>query len=219
MKTFIEKQSLDYETIALAWHEAGHTVAGLLNYAKVTNVCFSNITKPGGPDGDTYYTMYYNRFVEDEDLARVLLIFELQIVYAGLIAEKTYYKNICGSEKFPAHLKSGSREDIEEGSRIIRKNKLIKSGRQTFLFKKQIQKDVEMLLKEYWDAVSIVAHALYHKKRLSYLELKSLLTRKAKDKEFWKEHFKKLNIIHNDKRTVSEYVVKDILMSDAIFSI
>ena len=219
MRTFIEKQSFDYELIALSWHEAGHTVVGLLNYAKITNVCFSNITKPGGPDGDTYYTMYNNGYVEDEDLARVLLIFELQIVYAGLISEKTYYKNICGSDRFPAHLKSGSRGDIEVGSKLIRKNNIIKPGRQTFLFKKQIQKDVELLLKEYWDAVSIIAHALYQKKRLSYLELKLLLTRKTKDKEFWKSHFKKLNIIHNDKRPMAEYTVKDILMDDAIFSI
>jgi hypothetical protein len=219
MKTFIEKQSFDYEMIALCWHEAGHTIAGLLNYAKITNVCFSNITKPGGPDGDTYYAMYNGGIVEDQDLARVLLIFELQIVYAGLIAEKTYYKNICGSDRFPAHLKSGSRGDIEEGSNIIRRNKIIKSGRQTFLFKKQIQKDVELLLKEYWDAVSIIARALYQKKRLSYSELKSLLTRKTKDKEFWKSHFKKIDIIHNDKRPIAEYIVKEMLMEDAIFSI
>lgn len=219
MKSFIEKQSLDYELIACAWHESGHTVVGLLNYSKITTVCLSNTSKSDALHGDTYYNLYNGGYVEDIDLSRVMLIFELQIIYAGLMAEKIYYKNICGSDRFPAHLKSGSSGDIEEGSKIIRKNRIIKPGRPTFLFKKQIQKDVEILLKEYWNDVSIVAHTLYQKKRLSYSELKSLLIRKTKDKDFWKTHFKKIDLIHNEKNIPEESIVKETMLEGAIFSI
>ena len=54
-------------------------------------------------------------------------------------------------------------------------------------------KEVNDELKENWDAVTVVAHALFKKKRLNFDELKMLLTTKTESKEFWKEQFAIIN--------------------------
>lgn len=210
------KQSFDYEQIAMSFHEAGHTIVSLHNYMLVYNV---NIMTPKNMIGNTDYYIYFDSDSKDEELIKILAILELQSTYAGLVAEKMYYKDICGSDKFPMHLRIGSSTDIEMASKIITKNKLVKSGRPTYLFKKQVQQDVEQLLIDHWDGVRSVAHSLYKKKKLTHDELKYLLTRKTEHKDFWKNKFKQIKFIHNEKIIPLECDVKDILLENAIFSI
>jgi ATP-dependent Zn protease len=212
----IKKQSYDYELIAMAYHESGHAVCALHNFMKVYNV---NVMTPKNQEGNTDCILYDDNYTDDEELVKVFLIFELQMTYAGLLAEKMYYKDICGSDKFPMHLKQGSSDDIKSASKLIRRHRPVSPGRSTYLFKNQIQNDVEQLLTEHWDAVKIVAHALYQKKRLSYDELKYLLTRRTERKDFWKDKFKKINFIHNEKREPTLTELKDIMLDDVIFSI
>lgn len=216
MKSRLKKQSFDYELIAMSFHESAHTICALNNYLQVFNV---NVMTPKKRGGNTEFYIYGNDEVKDEELSKILLIFELQAIYAGLIGEKMYYKDICGSSKFPMHLRIGSSYDIAFASKIIRKNNLMPPGKKTFLFKKQIQFDVEQILYEHWDAVKVIAHSLYKKKKLSLDELKFLLTRKTEHKDFWKDRFKKMNLIHNDKNCPTEDLVKDLVLEDAIFSI
>ena|ERR1700722_6135560 len=211
-----KKEIWDYEIISMAWHEAGHAACALNNFMHVFNV---SVMTPKNQTGNTDWFMYDVKNVEDEELSKILFICELQTLYAGLIAEKMYYKDICGSDKFPMHLKIGSSMDTTDASHIIRKNKLVKPGRQTVLFKKQIQQDATAFLVEHWDAVRVIAHRLYKKHRLSFDELKFLLTRKTNHKEFWKEKFKKIKIINDDNTVLPEQVIKDIILEDVIFSI
>jgi hypothetical protein len=217
VKNYVKKQSFDYELIAMSFHEAGHAVCGIFNYIQVFNVHV--MTDPKKRNGLTEFFVYEKDSWQDEDLKKIIAICELQAIYAGLIAEKMYYKDICGSSKFPMHLRIGSSSDMQHASSIIRKNKLSKPGKNTLLFKKQTQYDVELVLNEHWDAVKIVAHSLYKKKRLTFDELKFLLTRKTVHKSLWKDRFKKIKIIHNEKKYPKEEMVKDLLMEDAIFSI
>lgn len=222
MKSRLKKQSFDYELIAMSYHEAGHVVCGLYNYLWV---CDANVMTPKKREGGTMYYTYgcfeefNDNIVEDEELRKILFIFELQALYAGLIAEKMYYKDICGSSKFPNHLKNGSSYDTTRASNIIRKNKLVSPGKQTFLFKKQVRYDVEQMLNEHWDAVKVIAHFLYQKKRLTFDELKYNLTRRTEHREFWKDKFKKIKLIHNDKNPPAEDFVKELMLEDTIFSI
>jgi|SRR5271170_879567 len=216
MKSRLKKQSFDYELIAMSYHEAGHVVCGLYNYLYVHD---ANVMTPTKREGGTNFYIYGNESVEDEELNKILLIFELQALYAGLIAERMYYKDICGSSKFPMHLKNGSTYDTSLASKIIRKNNLAPSGKQTFLFKKQIQYDVEQLLAEHWDAIKVIAHSLYTKRRVTFDELKYVLTRKTSYKDVWKSKFRKIRIIHNDKNPPAEALVKDLVLEDTIFSI
>jgi len=218
----LKKKSWDYDLIAMAHHEAGHVVCALHNFMYVND---ASVMTPNKKEGSTnfiiygYYDEYNDSTVEDQDLHKILLIFEIQTLYAGLIAEKMYYKDICGSHKFPNHLKNGSSYDTGLASSLIRKNKLAQPGKQTFLLKKQIQYDVEQILAEHWDAVKVVAHFLYQKKRLTFDEMKYALSRRTERKDFWKDKFKKIKLIHNDKIHPTEEFVKDLVLEDAIFSI
>jgi hypothetical protein len=212
----VRKQSYDYELIAMAYHESGHAICALSNFLYVFSV---GVMSPKNNIGYTNWYIYDTTGVQDEELRKVLFINEIQALYAGLIAEKMYYKDICGSDEFPMHLRAGSSEDTLTASSIIRKNNIVKAGRQTHLFKKQMKRDVEQFLQEHWDAVKIIAHALYKKTRLSHDELKYLLTRKTDHRDFWKDKFKKLKTVHNDKVYPSEETVKDILLENVIYSI
>lgn len=216
MKSTLKKQAFDYNLIAMSFHEAGHVVCALNNYLYVYNANVMTLTRH---EGNTNFYVYGCDAVDDEELHKILLIFELQAMYAGLIAEKLYYKDICGSSKFPMHLRIGSSYDTKLASKIIRKNNLVAPGKKTFLFKKQVQYDVEQFLAEHWDAIRVVAHFLYKKKRLTFDELKYLLTRRTEHKDFWKSKFKKIKMIHNDNNMPTEEIVKDLVLEDTIFSI
>lgn len=205
MKSVIKKQAFDYEIIAMAHHESSHVICALMHYLYVYNV--NVMTYKNQEDGNTNYYVY----AINDSIKNILLFSELHFFYAGLIGEKIYYKDICGSIKFPMHLKEGSSYDIAEASAIIRNNNLAPPGKSTFLLKKQIQYDVEMILKQYWDDVKIVAHALYQKKKLTFDDLKYLLTRKSVNKDFWKSKFKKIKLIHNDKNNYIDDYIKDII--------
>lgn len=200
------KKSFDYDLIAMSYHEACHTVIALYNYLQVYNV---NVMTPKRSDGNTNFFIY-DEIVKDEELKKIFSIFEIQTMYAGLVGEKIYYKDICGSSKFPMHLKKDSAYDIGIASSIIRKNDLATPGKKTFLFKKEIQFDVEKILIEHWDAVKEIAHSVYRKKRLSFDELKYILTRKTEHKDFWKDKFRKMKIIYDNNKPTEE-VVKELV--------
>jgi hypothetical protein len=216
VKNVVRKQSDDYFFIATNFHEASHAIIGLHNYLQVYNV---NILLPAIKEGTTDFFIFDTDKIKDEELKQIFLLFELQTIYGGLIGEKLYYKDITGSDKFPFHLKSGSASDIYQAATLIRKHNLSKPGKNTFLLKKRIQNDVEELLLEHWDAVKVIAHALYKKKKLNFLELKKLLTTKTNHNEFWKDRFKKIKIIYNDNNIPADYVVKDMVLEDLILSI
>jgi hypothetical protein len=215
MKNSTIKQSLDYQLIAMSFHESGHTITALHNYLQVQNV---NVMTEKNREGNTEYFVYGD-IIEDKELKKILLIFELQVLYAGLLAEKIYYKDICGSSKFPMHLRKGSWYDTALASSIIRKNSLAMPGKKTFLFKKEIQYDVNQVLLEHWDAVRQVAHSLYQRKKLSFDEIKYILIHKTEHKEFWQDRFRKIKLIHNENKPLTEEIAKDLMLEDNIFNI
>jgi hypothetical protein len=108
------------------------------------------------------------------------------------------------------HLKIGSSDDIKYISKQIRKYKLAAPGQPTTALKTQLTKQANSILTEHWDAVKLVAHQLYKRKSLTFDELKYILTRKTNNKEFWKERFKKIAIIHAatppDEQTVRKLI-------------
>jgi hypothetical protein len=188
-----KKQVNDYNLIASAWHESGHAVCGLHNYLMVFNV---NVIAPHYNMGNTEYFYYDVSSYQDHYLIKLFAILDLQATYAGLLAERLYYENICGSDKFPMHLKIGSSDDINLASKEIRKYKLALPGKETFNLKKKIKNDTGKILTEHWQSVKLVAHRLYQKKQLSFDDLKYILTRQTDQKEFWKDRFRKIKIIH-----------------------
>lgn len=199
-----KKQASDYELIASAYHESSHTIVGLANLLFIDDV---SITIDNG--GDTNYFMYLTEQTINSSLKKIIALSELKTIYAGLVGEKIYYRDVTGSHLFPMFLKIGSSMDTAMGSDIIRKNNLANSGNDTYLLKNNIKEELEKFLIEHWQSVKDIAHALYKRKKLRFSELKYILIR-GEDGDFWKDRFKKIKLLHNDK-CLSEKTVKEII--------
>lgn len=190
------KQAGEWAKTATCHHEAGHTICGLHNFFHVPSVQITNAHP--FDSGETFYFQWDTADVSSSSLIHTFLIFDLQLTYAGLIAEKMYHRDITGSVRFPMHLRIGSAEDMAFIAKQIRKHHLAAPGEETRELKAQIAHDTAEIIHRYWLDVKLVAHRLYQKKRLSFDELKTLLTRHSTDREFWKDRFKKIALIHAD---------------------
>lgn len=213
MSSSMKKQSIDYSLIAAAHHEASHSIVALLNLIQVSDVSVK--IDDADATGLTQFYMYKNSHTEDKELLEMLTIADLQVAYAGLQGEKLYYKDICGSSKFPLHLRIGSSEDFSTAQKLIRSHNLASPGKETSALKKKLQVEVEQMLVAYWDDVKLVAHQLYKRRKLFYADLKNLLTRNNDNKDFWKTQFKLINFIHHDSKVPGEQEVKETLHKNA----
>lgn len=213
MTSVVNKQAHDYELIAMAYHEAAHTICGLYNFMRVYSVC---VMSDKYEHGNTLYEVYDPDNIDNKLLAKILLIYEVQTLYAGLVGEKLYYQDICGSNKFPMHLRIGSSDDIQDAAKLINKYNLASPGKARFLFKKQIQNDTASILIDYWEDIKLISHMLYKHKELNEGDLKHFLTRYSENKEFWKNRFKAIKIIYNNIADLDEKYLKEILVQNSI---
>lgn len=204
-----QKQSNDYALIAANFHESSHTIAALANLIYVSSV---NVN-PAHQNGEDVGTTSYEAWEEylDPQLTKLTILAELQLLYAGLVGEKIYYKDITGSSKFPMHLKVGSWNDIASASSLIRKSEIATPGTETQILKRKIQQEVEKFLIEHWMEVKLISHQLYKKKTLVFDDLKTLLTRKNPHKDFWIEKFKKIKLLRDSEEKISEETIKTLL--------
>lgn len=203
-----QKLSQDYELISTCYHEAGHTVSGLLNFMKIPAVTVNYADKR--VEGFTHYELM-GQEVSNSNIMDFLVLSEINISYAGLAAEQIFYKEICGAEKLPMMLKEGSSRDLESVADLIKKNNLAPPGRKRHLYKKKLIKEVRHSLEEHWDAVTLISHALYKKRKLYFDDLKALLTKKSNNKEFWKNKFREINILVNSSEELDEKEIRYIL--------
>lgn len=218
-----KRQAFDHELLLTCYHEAGHTLCALFSLLKVDSVRVASLKKIKDKtyyriDGDTsYYTISELDKIQDLELLNICLILELRTIYAGLVAEKMYYQDISGSNSFPMILKMCSSVDIQQSSIIINKYKLGIPGKERLSFKKKIIKDIEKIMNIHWDAIKIIAHALYKRKKISYESIRYLLCKNSKYKFIWKRKFKLMNIIHNSK-IIKESEAKEIIKSDIVLN-
>lgn len=200
-----------HEFISTAYHEAGHTIYGLLHFMKIESVYIFEEKKSKRIEGFTHYTSPPLDSIQDPTLLDNRIYSEIGLSYSGLVAEKYYFKTASGSDKFPLFLRDGSSHDTYSASQVIRKYNLAPPGRKRYDFKKKIIREINHELQENWDAVTLVAHALFQKKKLSYSELKDLLTKKGKNKSFWKEQFKSINYLYDNAAHLGEKDFKEML--------
>lgn len=184
-----KKVTHTHELISTSHHEAGHTIYALLHFMMVYSVRVFPEKKTKRIEGWTYYDSIDYSNLEDKELQAERLNAEVGLSYAGLVAEKYQYKLHSGSDKFPSFL-DGSSKDLREASEMIKKYNIAPPGDKRYNYKKRMVRKVTRELVENWDAVTLVAHALFQKKRLSFNDLKNILTKKTENKEFWKERFK-----------------------------
>lgn len=193
---FRKKVTKTYEFISTSYHEAGHAVYGLLHFMKIESVYVFEDKKFKRINGFTHYHSPQLDSIEDIKMLGNRVYAEIGLSYAGLVAEKHQFLLASGSNKFPLFLKDGSSDDTIEASKVMRKYQVAPPGRKRYEFKKKMIREVGQELQEHWDAVTLIAHALFRKKQLNFLELKTLLTRKTNNKKFWKNQFKIIEPIY-----------------------
>lgn len=190
-----KKVTKTYECISTSYHEAGHTVYGLLHLIKINLVSVYEDKKHKRIYGDTFYDHpELDSFQSNLKMNRVYA--EIGFSCAGLVAEKRQYKLASGSNNCPLFIKDKSSKDTTDASNLIKKYELALPGRKRYEFKKKLIKEVDNQLQDNWDAVTIVAHALFQRKQLNFADLKDLLTKKTNNRKFWKEQFRKISSIY-----------------------
>ena len=200
-----------YEFISTSVHEAGHTVYALLNCTQISSVSVFANKKAKRVHGLTCYD-YPGDFdlIEDKELLNNLLTAEIGISYAGLIAEKMLFESMSGSKQTPMFIIDGSTDDNKAARDFIAKYNLAPPGIKRATYKRKLMKQIRDDLDNHWDAVMLIAHALFKHRRLAFEDLQALLTKKSANKKFWKEQFKKINYYYNNKHNLDEREIKVI---------
>ncbi len=207
-----KKVTKTHEFISTSYHEAGHTVYALLHLMKVSSVAVFENKKLKRIHGITYYD-YPSDFdeIQDSDLLNTLVRAEVGISYAGLIAETSLFKSISGSKQTPTFISDGSASDNKSAREVIKKYNLAPPGPKRTLYKQKLMREVQGELHFHWDAVMVVAHALFRHRRLSYADLQELLTKKTRNKKFWKDQFKNISYFYNNNKNLDEKDLKFML--------
>lgn len=207
----VQKLSRDYELISAAHHEAGHTICGLLSFIKVHAAGVNSLLKSAEDIGCTDYETIEGSF-QDPEIIRFLQLSEIRLNYAGMVSERIFYKGICGADKLPMMLREGCSEDIEKAAKLIKKHDLAPAGRKRWLFKQKIMRAIRQNLEEHWEAVRLIAHALYKRKRLNFDDLRELLTKKLKNRDFWKKQFAKINSLYDRALPLDEEKIRATIL-------
>lgn len=189
-----------HELISTAYHEAGHTVYALLNFMKVNSVSVirSRKSKRLGETCFTYPTDFDS--IKGTRLFHMLSEIELGVRYAGQETEKMLFKSLSGSDQVPRFINEGASEDIEKAGAFIRKHNLLPPGKNKKRsdYKKKLSRKIQGELSDNWDAVTLIAHGLYHHHKLTFDDLQKLLTTQTRRKKFWKDQFKKMIAFYDE---------------------
>jgi hypothetical protein len=200
-----------HELISTSYHEAGHLIYGLLHNLDIISVLVFVDKRSKRIEGELHYDPPALSEIKDPVLRNNRLHAEIGLSYAGLVAEKHYFKLISGSNKFPMFLKEGSSRDFLEAGKLFDKYKLSKPGIKRFKYKQKILKQIDIELQNNWNAITLIAHGLFKKKRFSLLELRKILTKKTKNKDFWKKKFKINDKLYGNFEPLDEKDIKSIL--------
>lgn len=201
-----------HDLISTSYHEAGHTIYGLLHGMHIESVLVFETKKTKRIEGFTAYHPIEFSEIQDPELLSDRLHASICLHYSGLVAEKRLFRMISGSEQFPMFLKEGSSTDFSEAAALIERFNLVESGRKRYNYKQKLLKEIDSELQDNWDAVTLVAHALIKKKKLHLPDLKTLLIKKSDDREFWKNQFKIFDELHLNSEPLDEKEIKSILL-------
>lgn len=182
-----DRLSQQFYLIMTSHHEAGHAIMALLSFMQVSSLYLANDSK----DSKCIYEFHAD--FEDNSNEKVLkkhVYNSILVKYAGIASEKHLFKTLSGSDKFPVYLKDGSSNDTMEASNIIKQYNIVESGTKRYAFKKKAFNDALSKLKTYWDDLILLSNLLFKKKRLNSDKIKNLLTKKSKNKDFWKNQFR-----------------------------
>jgi hypothetical protein len=199
-----------HDLISTSYHEAGHIIYGTLHGINMGTVCVFKSKNSNAVSGKSYYELELSD-IQDPVLFDDRLHALIGLSYAGFVAEKSHFKMISGSDKFPMFLKDGSSDDFSEATALFEKYNLSEPGRKRYNYKQKLIRTVGQELQENWDAVTLVAHGLFKSKRIVIQELKELLTKKSENKDFWRKKFKVLEELYGNSEPLDEKDIRSIL--------
>lgn len=206
-----KKITKTYEIISCGYHEAGHAIYALLHLIRVSSVLVFENKKIKRIHGFTYYNCPIEfESIKDSNLLNYFVRSDVGMCYAGLVAEKHLFSNISGSRHIPMFISGGSTDDNKDAREIIKKYNLAASGQKKTTFKIKLINEVQKELYRHWDSLTLVAHALFRHRKLTYQDLRQLLTKKSTNKKFWKKQFKILNFLFNNKN-LDEKALKAVI--------
>ena len=210
-----KKSTYIQDLVCTSYHEAGHAIFTLLHNMRVPSILlFENKSNKRIEGYCRYETPIELEDIKDQELFDYQLIAEIKIKYAGLASEKYHFKTVSGSDKFPMFLRYGSSDDTLSAAALIKQYDLSPSGKKRYNYKQKLIKDTTLLLQEHWDAVTLVSHQLFRKKKINFRQLKSLLIKKTKNPEFWKNKFKKIEFIFKNLNELDELQIKSIFIDN-----
>lgn len=187
-----------HDWISTAYHEAGHAIYGLARGMEIPKVIIFKNHQVNMMEGLTYYTYPVAESFANKKIQNYILQSEIGFFYAGLLAEKQFYKISTGSDKFPLLLRNGSSTDTLSAAAIIKKYNLSPPGKERYAFKQKQIKKTYKLVEKYWGDISLIAHALFKKKKLTFLEIEQILIKNSTKKIFWKNQFKLIKQVYTD---------------------
>lgn len=207
-----KKVTKTHEFISTSYHEAGHAIYALLHLMRVSSVSVFENKKIKRVHGITYYD-YPNDLdsIQDPDLLNSLVRADIGNCYAGLIAEKSLYRSISGSYQTPMFISDGSSDDNKGAREMIKKYNLAPPGPKRAAFKAKLMREVQHELHSHWGDVTLIAHALFRHRKLTYADLQELLTKRSKNKKFWKEQFKKISYFYDNSEHLDEKDLKSLI--------
>jgi hypothetical protein len=207
-----KKVTKTHELISTSYHEAGHTIYALLHLMKVSSVSVFENKKLKRIHGITYYD-YPNDFdsIKDSELLAALVRADIGMSYSGLIAEKTLFKSISGSNQTPMFISDGSTEDNKAAREIIKKYNIASPGQKRATYKQKLMREVRAELHEHWDAVTVISHALFRYRKLGFDDLRNILIKKSRNKKFWKDQFRRINNFYDNNKVLDETNLRAIL--------
>lgn len=200
-----------HEVISTSYHEAGHAIYSLLCGMRVPYVFIFKNKKNKRVQGFCQYETPDLDLIKDPNLVFSLVDYEIGIKYAGLTAEKYHFKIISGSDNFPMFLRDGSSDDTLSAAALIRQYNISPPGKKRYSYKKKKINEVLHSLKDYWDDVTLLAHRLFRKKRMSFIDIKNLLIKHSPNKKFWKEQLKIISDLFDKNMHLDEKYLKHTL--------
>lgn len=207
------KLAQNYRTISVAYHEAGHAICGLLHFMQVYDVRVNELRR--GVSGNTdFHVLYIDQDYSqlDTKIKDYMINSELLMQFAGLSAEKLFFKDLSGSDNFPLALRLGVEPDFRRAAELIKKYNLAEPGNKRYLFKKKMFRHTTSLLKDFWEDIKLVAYELYGKRKMNYDELRQLLSKKSLNKKFWRKQFKNIDTLFSEDSRIDMATAMLILL-------
>lgn len=194
------KLAQNLRIISVSYHEASHAICALLHFMYVPEVAV--VESRHQVSGYTNYELFVPEHRLDEVEKKIkdyVILSEIYLKYAGLMGESIQFEDMSGSKKLPSILKIGNEPDIKEAGQLVKKYNLVEPGEKRYLYKQKLLRKITSLLREYWTDVKLVSYSLYDRRKLQYGDLKQLLTKKSKNKQFWQEQFKEIDYLFKNR--------------------